>query len=66
MAEEQAPDLGAATTRELLMELRTRGDVASTARPGTEVGADGAMLSGIVRCALGAMSRDTLDYRTTH
>jgi hypothetical protein len=58
------PHLGLASTREILEELRARGDVALIAYPQTDLAADGAVLSGVASAALKAVGEETLAYRT--
>lgn len=53
--------LGQTTTRELLEELRLRGDLAMTAMPTTDRGADGAILSALAMAVLRATTTETLD-----
>jgi hypothetical protein len=53
--------LGLATTRDLLEELRLRGDLAMTVFPASDRGADGAVLSAIAGATLRASSLETLE-----
>jgi hypothetical protein len=65
--EEAKPNLGLATTRELLLELEARGRVASTIHLGNDkedLGADGAALYSVASAMLRTSGEKTLDYRT--
>jgi hypothetical protein len=53
--------LGQTTTRELLEELRLRGDLAMTVMPSTERGADGAVLSALAGVQLKTHCLATLE-----
>lgn len=53
--------LGEATTLELLEELRLRGELAMTAMPTTERGADGAALSALAGVLLKSSTKQTLE-----
>jgi hypothetical protein len=59
----ETANLGLATTRELLEELRVRGEVASTVQGG-ERGPQGALLYAMVNVTLRQLGKETLDYRT--
>lgn len=56
-------EVGEATTRQLLYELRMRGDLAMTAMPTTPRGQDGSFLSASAGMLLRATERETLDAR---
>jgi len=56
-----ARGLGSFTTRDLLEELRLRGDLAMTAMPSTERGADGSVLSAIAGAVLKSSTKETLE-----
>ena len=58
------PNLGLATTRELLEELRTRGDLEVTCDPGTERAHQGHVMSGTAMGLLDALSPEMLGYTT--
>lgn len=58
------PNLGLATTRELLEELRTRGDLEVTCYPGTERAHQGHVMSGTAMGLLDALKPEMLDYKT--
>lgn len=55
--------LASATTRDLLDELRLRGDLAMTVVPTTERGADGAVLSALAGAVLRSSVPETLDAK---
>lgn len=57
------PNLGVATTKDLLEELRLRGDFAMTVMPSTERGADGAALSALAGALLRASDPATLNAK---
>ena len=56
-------DLGEATTRELLEELRLRGDLAMTVMPTSERGADGSVLSAIAGAVIKSSTKATLEAK---
>ena len=58
------PNLGLATTRELLEELVARGDVEVVAYPSTERAHQGHVMSGTAMGLLDALQPEMLDYRT--
>lgn len=64
MPKPKSARLGLATTREILEELRARGDVAMAVYPYTELGADGAVLSGLASAGIKAVGEEILAYRT--
>lgn len=53
--------LGEVPTRELLEELRLRGDLAMTVLPTSERGADGAVLSALAGVVLKSCATETLE-----
>lgn len=55
--------LGERTTRELLEELRLRGDLAMTVMPTTERGADGSVLSALAGATLKSCTKETLEAK---
>lgn len=61
---ERGPQLGLATTREILEELRARGDVAAVAHQTEADAVDGMLIGGLASCILRAVRPKTLDYRT--
>jgi hypothetical protein len=54
-------DLDLVTTRELLEELRLRGDLAMVAMPTTSRGADGSVLSAMAGSQLRSLETETLE-----
>ena len=58
------PNLGLATTRELLVELLARGEADIVTYRGQDRGADGAVLSGAASAVSKTLSAEALDYRT--
>jgi hypothetical protein len=60
-AKHPAVMLGRVSTRELLEELRLRGDLAMVALPATPRGQDGAFLSSWVSLLLRGCEKETLD-----
>ena len=54
-------DLDLVTTRELLEELRLRGDLAMVAMPTTSRGADGSVLSAMATSQLRSLEAETLE-----
>lgn len=55
--------LGEFTTRELLEEMRLRGDLAMVAMPTSERGADGSVLSALAGVLLKSSCKETLESR---
>ncbi len=55
--------LGQATTRDLLLELALRGDLAMVALPTTERAADGAALSALAGALIKSSAKETLEAK---
>jgi hypothetical protein len=60
---ERLAAIAEATTRDLLEELRLRGDLAMTVMPSSERGADGAALSALAGALLKSSVKETLEAR---
>lgn len=56
-------NLGGLSTRELLEELRLRGDLAMVAMPTSERGADGAALSALAGALIKSSTKETLEAK---